>query len=78
MSPDDQELAAVGRRGVEMRPLWPDLVIGGLISWAVLLLLEHAGGSAVILPAVVAAGAFALLLAHRWWRHTKSGGELSR
>jgi hypothetical protein len=54
----------------EMRPLWADFFIGGLIFWAVLLPLEYAGGSAVILAAVVAAGALALLLTHRWRRRT--------
>jgi hypothetical protein len=53
-----------------MRPLWADFVVAALIFWAVLLPLEFAGGSAVIVAAVAAAGALGLLLMHRWRRRT--------
>jgi hypothetical protein len=55
---------------VHVRPLWADFVIAGLMFWAVLLPLEYGGGSAVTLAALVAGGALALLLAHRWLRRT--------
>ena len=55
---------------MDVRPLWADFVIAALIFWVVLLPLEYGGGSALILAALVAAGAFALLLVLRWRRRT--------